>query len=313
MSLFFRNTVTFLTLLLTTAFCIPLPQEITSPAPTARADPEPFSTSAVVSVAANSVDADFTLFEPVVLETTSDSQDSSQMSIPVATVTRIITATITPPPATLISWVTATPSSSPVPSTTTLVSSLRTTMTTPPPTPTVSRPSPTGSSPTSWSLGAQFTDLGCFNVQKYAGGESNIRVVTGIPVAASFTAPSPQSTPLSGVTSWNNATDNAMQLFFPKGSVNPGNRPQGGSDFYATPLPLDHATNVTMEYSVFMDENMDFVKGGKLPGLYGGHQGCSGGNVADTCFSTRLMWRPEGAGELYLVRTSSSSSECRTS
>ncbi|KAG1722332.1 polysaccharide lyase family 14 protein [Suillus paluster] len=42
------------------------------------------------------------------------------------------------------------------------------------------------------------------------------------------------------------------------------------------------------------------VKGGKLPGLYGGHTGCSGGAAAEDCLSTRLMWRPGGAGEPYL-------------
>ncbi len=45
----------------------------------------------------------------------------------------------------------------------------------------------------------------------------------------------------------------------------------------------------------------DFVKGGKLPGLFGGDapRGC----VADdkvSGFSSRLMWRTGGAGELYL-------------
>ena len=49
---------------------------------------------------------------------------------------------------------------------------------------------------------------------------------------------------------------------------------------------------------------MDFewVLAGKLPGLYGGHTACSGGDEALDCFSTRLMWREGGMGELYLVR-----------
>jgi len=41
--------------------------------------------------------------------------------------------------------------------------------------------------------------------------------------------------------------------------------------------------------------------GGKLPGLRGGpdRTGCSGGNETDGtgCFSTRVMWRADGAGE----------------
>ena len=42
-------------------------------------------------------------------------------------------------------------------------------------------------------------------------------------------------------------------------------------------------------------------RGGKLPGLRGGPdaRGCSGGSASDgeRCFSTRLMWRTNGAGE----------------
>lgn len=37
-----------------------------------------------------------------------------------------------------------------------------------------------------------------------------------------------------------------------------------------------------------------------MPGLYGGHSGCSGGKESEDCFSARLMWRTEGAGEVYL-------------
>lgn len=37
-----------------------------------------------------------------------------------------------------------------------------------------------------------------------------------------------------------------------------------------------------------------------MPGLYGGHGGCSGGQQSEDCFSTRLMFRKNGMGELYL-------------
>ncbi|KIO25566.1 polysaccharide lyase family 14 protein, partial [Tulasnella calospora MUT 4182] len=76
--------------------------------------------------------------------------------------------------------------------------------------------------------------------------------------------------------------------------------PQGGADFYAAPLDISKSNNVSMSYSVFFPKNFDFVLGGKLPGLYGGRPGCSGGDPAEDCFSTRLMWRKGGAGELYL-------------
>ena len=71
---------------------------------------------------------------------------------------------------------------------------------------------------------------------------------------------------------------------------------------YAKPLDISKANNVTLDYKVFFPDDFDWVKGGKLPGLYGGHTRCSGGNPALDCFSTRLMWRAGGAGELYLVR-----------
>lgn len=37
-----------------------------------------------------------------------------------------------------------------------------------------------------------------------------------------------------------------------------------------------------------------------MPGLYGGRNSCSGGDPANDCFSTRLMWRANGQGEMYL-------------
>ena len=43
----------------------------------------------------------------------------------------------------------------------------------------------------------------------------------------------------------------------------------------------------------------DFVKGGKLPGLFGGDTSCSGGAESERCFSTRFMWRRDGDGEVY--------------
>ena len=54
-------------------------------------------------------------------------------------------------------------------------------------------------------------------------------------------------------------------------------------------------------YELFFSENFQFVKGGKLPGLLGGPEpgACSGGGKpqGDDCFSSRLMWRTDGAGE----------------
>ncbi|KDN44455.1 hypothetical protein RSAG8_05502, partial [Rhizoctonia solani AG-8 WAC10335] len=152
-----------------------------------------------------------------------------------------------------------------------------------------------------WHAPADFRNLDCFNIIKYGFGKSNLRVIQGIPASASLTTFAPVPT---GALEWNNDMS-ALEVFFPEGSINPGNSPQGGADFYGNPLPaLMEAQNVTfgrkLPPGVFLPVDFDPVRGGKLPGLYGGKTGCSGGDAALDCFSTRLMWRANSDGELYL-------------
>lgn len=90
-----------------------------------------------------------------------------------------------------------------------------------------------------------------------------------------------------------------LKVKYPAKSVNPSKNPIGGTGFYAKPLDLTKATEVTLDYKVFFPTGFNFVKGGKLPGLYGGRPACSGGDAALDCFSTRYMFRTSGAGELY--------------
>jgi hypothetical protein len=97
-----------------------------------------------------------------------------------------------------------------------------------------------------------------------------------------------------------------------------------GTDEFEAAL-ADGATEIMIAYSVMFEEGFNFVKGGKLPGackftspvddlflyssqsytLVGGigdlSYSCSGGRQEDRaqCFSLRVMWRAEGAGELY--------------
>ena len=178
----------------------------------------------------------------------------------------------------------------------------------PPPT-----PSSTIQESTTWTAPAQMTDLSAFSIQNFAYGKNNVRLIVSDPpeedqsdsssgtltegaiavfhaVAAGLIPAPPEKTSAS-----------FLQLFYPANSINPGQKPQGGADFYATPLDLSGAKNVSLEYSVFFPLDFDWVEGGKAPGIYGGHDGCSGGDDALDCFSTRLMWRGKGAGELYLV------------
>ncbi|KAJ8093470.1 hypothetical protein PM082_020327 [Marasmius tenuissimus] len=166
----------------------------------------------------------------------------------------------------------------------------------------------------SWSMPLQVTNVAQdFKITKFVDSQQNLQIVNGLPERASSTSyaqlalPTAPSSPsllipierTSNYQPWDNSSS-AIQVFYPQGSTNPSSKPRGGAQFYASPIDLSTAKNVTFAYSVFFPIGFDFVKGGKLPGLYGGHSGCSGGDTALTCFSTRLMWRKDGIGELYL-------------
>ncbi len=91
-----------------------------------------------------------------------------------------------------------------------------------------------------------------------------------------------------------------LRVAYPKGSVNPGNAaaPQGGAGFIYR--MRRGATRACLSYKVRFPDGFAFVKGGKLPGLFGGDapRGCTPREV-NKGFSARLMWRTGGAGELY--------------
>ncbi|KLO15741.1 hypothetical protein SCHPADRAFT_248092 [Schizopora paradoxa] len=170
-----------------------------------------------------------------------------------------------------------------------------------------------------WTPPTRFDNLDPFKILHFADGASNVQLTDDVTAnvkegvdnsSTIFTSvgdplvPPPINTTFGSI----------LQVLYPAGSVNPGNDPVGGADFYASPLNLDGATSVTLEYSVFFPSGFQWVKGGKLPGLYGGHMTCSGGDDATTCFSTRLMWRQDGAGELYLYapKDAQTKSLCQT-
>ncbi|KAJ6499286.1 polysaccharide lyase family 14 protein [Mycena sanguinolenta] len=105
--------------------------------------------------------------------------------------------------------------------------------------------------------------------------------------------------PAPGTT---NTSGPVLQVTYPAGSFS-GNT--GGAQF----INLWNNTgssafqSMLVSYEVAFDEDFDWVMGGKLPGLRGGTSqiGCSGGNESTglDCFSTRIMWRSNGAGEAY--------------
>ncbi|ORX96205.1 hypothetical protein K493DRAFT_350993 [Basidiobolus meristosporus CBS 931.73] len=98
--------------------------------------------------------------------------------------------------------------------------------------------------------------------------------------------------------------ESVYSVFYPKGSYSPsGSRDSGGVHFYLKPFGERRFRKAVLSYDLGVPHNFNWVEGGKLPGLFAGKaaSGCSGGAQSDgvRCFSTRLMWRKNGIGELY--------------
>jgi hypothetical protein len=101
-----------------------------------------------------------------------------------------------------------------------------------------------------------------------------------------------------------------LRADYPRGSASPAvsvasGAPSGGAQFLGT-RPGTPADHLFLRYRVRFAENFAFVKGGKLPGFYGGRM-IGGGHIPDGTdgFSTRFMWRAGGAGEVYAYLPSS--------
>ena len=73
-----------------------------------------------------------------------------------------------------------------------------------------------------------------------------------------------------------------------------------GWGFHATP---DHAfptVSSVLSYRVFFPEDFDWKRGGKLPGLFIGHPGATGGNWEYKAGSARVVWQQDGVAAVYL-------------
>ncbi|PWN52475.1 hypothetical protein IE53DRAFT_307657, partial [Violaceomyces palustris] len=115
-----------------------------------------------------------------------------------------------------------------------------------------------------------------------------------------------------------------LKVGYPKGSYVPSNDPIGEAviqdGYNDANSSSTFRPSLLLSYSVAFPSNFDFVKGGKLPGLYSSvgisnasdasspytldanTDGCSGGardGVGESCWSVRLMWRENGEGEVY--------------
>ncbi|NJN85333.1 MAG: hypothetical protein HC881_02160 [Leptolyngbyaceae cyanobacterium SL_7_1] len=116
--------------------------------------------------------------------------------------------------------------------------------------------------------------------------------------------------PIANGNSTGNAT--ALRVRFPAGSASPAvarsnNRAIGGAQFLGDGgvAPRD---SMRLSYSLRFSDGFDFVKGGKLPGLYGGNAPSGGEKPNGTDgFSARFMWRSGGDGEVYAYLPTSTS------
>lgn len=102
----------------------------------------------------------------------------------------------------------------------------------------------------------------------------------------------------------------AFEAKYPEGSWNPSSSPKrGGFGFYTGDVgdfKFENANELLFSYAAYFPAGFQWVKGGKMPGPFGGSTaelayGCSGGRQEgrDSCFSLRLMWRKDGMGEVY--------------
>ncbi|ORX55639.1 hypothetical protein DM01DRAFT_1335027 [Hesseltinella vesiculosa] len=100
------------------------------------------------------------------------------------------------------------------------------------------------------------------------------------------------------------SSSQVLRVLYNQGSyaVTSGSGIMGGAEFYSQPGGGNY-DSALLRYDLAFDPTFQFVQGGKLPGLFGGDptQGCSGGHQAtgSNCYSMRLMWRANGAGEAY--------------
>lgn len=91
-----------------------------------------------------------------------------------------------------------------------------------------------------------------------------------------------------------------LRVSYPAGSASKrADGEDGGMQAYLR-LPDGPVDVLDLQYQVRFPPGFDFVKGGKLPGLYGGSV-TGGQKIPDGTdgFSTRYMWRKGGDGEVY--------------
>jgi hypothetical protein len=110
-------------------------------------------------------------------------------------------------------------------------------------------------------------------------------------------SPAAQGTLIQGARAWRGRS---LRVRYPQGKIG---GPEGGLQFLSrfALLGIPAQERCAVRYYVRFDEDFDFVKGGKLPGLVGGEAN-TGGRIPNgrDGFSARLMWRPGGKVVQYL-------------
>ncbi len=98
-----------------------------------------------------------------------------------------------------------------------------------------------------------------------------------------------------------------LRVLYPQGSIDSGSvtklgTPLGGAQAALPFVAGPTSAPTTLQYYVRPQPGFQSVRGGKLPGLYGGETAvASGGNDPDGTngWSGRLMWRNDNNGEVY--------------
>ncbi len=153
----------------------------------------------------------------------------------------------------------------------------------------VTEPSAAGPSLSSGSTGSTGEPVGRGDLEQFFGGGLELRDDGSFGVDQARL-----------VSAADAPAERMLRVSYPAGSASRrADGEDGGMQAYLL-LPDGPVDELDLTYQVRFPPGFDFVKGGKLPGLYGGSV-TGGQDIPDGTdgFSTRYMWRKDGDGEVY--------------
>jgi len=147
------------------------------------------------------------------------------------------------------------------------------------------------------SATASISDTDAFAVSNWGLSKGRIQ---NQPQDLQFVAnPFPNSS-VPGDSTSESSSSPSLSVLYPANSFS---HATGGTQFYSLFNGTSPFQSMLLSYEVAFDQDFNWVQGGKLPGIRGGPDpnGCSGGSKPNgtDCFSMRVMWRPNGVGEIY--------------